>query len=177
MQQGNDMDIDAPQAWDVTTGNSNVKIVILDLGIQQNHPDINQVPGMDFTGRNVPGGGPYNACDDHGTTLAGCITATINNNLGVVGVAPLCKSVSAKIGEASLSCNGTFTSQDSWLDQALARAHSTVNAKVTNSSFSYGGSSAVTAAYNNARTNGMVSFASTGNDGSSSIASATAGEP
>ncbi|MGB9825759.1 MAG: S8 family serine peptidase [Desulfofundulus sp.] len=35
----NDADIDAPEAWDVSKGNS-VKVAVLDTGIDQNHEDL-----------------------------------------------------------------------------------------------------------------------------------------
>ncbi len=100
-----DMDIDAPEAWDITTGDSDVVVVIIDNGVQQDHPDLNQRPGADFTGTS-PGGGPYNQCDDHGTAVAGCVSAIINNGLGTVGVAPDATVAGAKVGIANVVCSG-----------------------------------------------------------------------
>ncbi|MFQ6611103.1 MAG: S8 family serine peptidase [Fidelibacterota bacterium] len=69
-------DINAIAAWEITTGSSNVKIGIVDSGMQTDHPD--------FTGR-VTG----DAGDDgpHGTVVAGIAAATGNNSIGVAGVA------------------------------------------------------------------------------------------
>src|SRR5205807_1159910 len=44
------LDMKGPQAWDITTGSSNIIVVILDVGIQPDHPDINQIPGTNLTG-------------------------------------------------------------------------------------------------------------------------------
>jgi hypothetical protein len=106
-QQGGvaDMDMDAPEAWDATVGDPDVIVVIMDEGAQQNHPDLNQVPGADFTGHGT-GGGPYNVCDNHGTGVAGCVSAIINNSLGTVGIAPGAKIASAKWGVANIGCWG-----------------------------------------------------------------------
>jgi len=35
-----DADIDAPEAWDTTTGSSNIIIAVIDTGIDYNHPDL-----------------------------------------------------------------------------------------------------------------------------------------
>jgi subtilisin family serine protease len=61
----------------------NVNVAVLDTGIQTNHPDLNGVTNVDFTesGNN---GEDWNG---HGTLVAGIIGA-LNNNIGVVGVAP-----------------------------------------------------------------------------------------
>jgi subtilisin family serine protease len=159
-----DIDMDGNLAWDISTGTSTVKIVILDTGVQQDHPDINQETGRDFTG-DIYDGGPGNACDNHGTTVAGCVTAKINNALGTVGIAPDCRVLSARIGVATVPCNGTWSGSYSWTVDALAWAE-TQGVRVSNNSNSYGGtSSAITAKYNSTYANGMVHFASAGNDG------------
>jgi len=159
-----DIDMDGNLAWDISTGVSTVKIVILDSGVQQDHPDINQLTGMDFTGGDTDGG-PGNVCDNHGTTVAGCITARINNALGTVGIAPDCRIISARIGVATVPCNGTWSGSFSWTVNGLAWAEDE-GARVSNNSNSYGGSSsAITDKYNSTYANGMVHFASAGNDG------------
>ncbi|TWT41067.1 Thermophilic serine proteinase precursor [Phycisphaerae bacterium RAS1] len=162
-----DQDMDGPEAWDITTGAATIKVAILDEGVQQNHPDLNVLAGADFTGNNTVGGGPFNSCDNHGTAVAGCVSAIINNVSGVVGIAPSCKSVSHKIGTSN--CDGTFSSTDTMLVNALVYARDTSQCRVTNSSFSYGVSGGITSAYINTRNAGLVHFASTGNDGAGSI--------
>ncbi len=171
LSQANDQDVDAPEAWDITTGSGFVEVLIMDMGIQQDHPDLNQVAGQDFTGNNTPGGGPLNDCDNHGTAVAGCVSAYINNNVGIVGLAPACKTRSAKIG-VSVDwfglCFGFFDSQPSMLANALNYAVTT-GVLATNSSFGYGQSATIDAAYANARANGVINVAATGNGGNNSI--------
>ena len=76
--------IDADEAWDITTGSSEVKVGIIDTGIA-NHPDLNAnlAAGWDFYNDNsITNDDP----SGHGTHVAGIIGAVGNNNLGVVGV-------------------------------------------------------------------------------------------
>jgi subtilisin len=61
----------------------NVDVAVLDTGIQLDHPDLNVVQGVDLTGSGLNG----NDWDGHGTHVAGIIGA-LDNNIGVVGVAP-----------------------------------------------------------------------------------------
>ncbi len=163
-----DMDMDAPEAWDITTGDPNIMVLIMDNGVQQDHPDLNQIPGEDFTGQGG-GGGPFNACDNHGTAVAGGVSAIINNNLGIVGVAPDCRAVSARIFISNVPCDGLWTTQFSWGVDALAWAEN-LGVRVTNNSNQYGAfSSALADKYNQTRNNGMIHFASAGNSSSSNI--------
>lgn len=164
-----DFDMDAPEAWDVTTGNEDILVLIIDTGVEQTHPDLNQLPGADFTDQTGTGGGPVNSCDNHGTPVAGCVSAIGNNALGTVGVAPGCKSVSVRTFVSSSACNGGWNAQYSWTADALAWAAS-IGVRVSNNSNSYGGSSsALEDMYQLTRQNGMIHFASAGNSGSSGV--------
>jgi len=170
LSQGNDQDMDAPEAWDTTTGSNSVVVVVLDTGIQQNHPDIHQLPGQDFTGGGN-GGGPNNACDNHGTCVGGCVAATINNAQGVVGVAPNCFVRSGKIFNEIqfFICLPFLESQDSWTVNGINWSV-TIGARVTNSSWGGGtASAAITTAFNNTRAQGVIHFAAAGNDGTNAI--------
>jgi subtilisin family serine protease len=119
-----DCDIDAPEAWDIETGNTDVIIAIVDTGIDWNHPDLslkiwnntNEIPnnGLDdddngyiddvngwdfFYNDNNPDDG-YG----HGTYCAGIAAASTNNNIGIAGVAWNCQFMPVKI----ISENGGF---------------------------------------------------------------------
>ncbi|MGI5844524.1 MAG: S8 family peptidase [Candidatus Xenobium sp.] len=102
-----DADIDAPEAWAVTTGNPNGPLIaVIDTGVDYNHPDLvnniwtnpGEIPGdgIDNDGNgvidDVHGYNAYAQTGDpmdghsHGTHCAGTIAAEGNNDQGVVGV-------------------------------------------------------------------------------------------
>lgn len=157
-----DQDMDAPEAWDITTGNSSIRILIIDTGVDQFHSDINQIPGFDATGQ-AGGGGPVNEFDNHGTGVAGCCSASINNSVGGVGVAPSCPAASARTF-ISQNASGGWSSNASWTVNSIAWGE-TVGARVTNNSNFYGfTSNAIEQKYQTTRAAGYVHFASAGND-------------
>jgi subtilisin family serine protease len=171
LHQSNDHDMDLPEAWDISMGNEDIVVVVLDSGIDQNHPDIHQLTGETFTGSSS-NGNPSNGCDNHGTAVSGCVAATIDNNQGVAGVAPHCWVRAGKIfNEMDLFgfCFGFLEFQESWAINGITWAADS-GARVTNSSWG-GGSpmSGITNAFNTTRDAGVFHVAAAGNDGSSTI--------
>lgn len=77
--------IGSREAWDVSLGNGNVKLAILDAPFQMDHPDLaaNVEPGWDVVG-NAPVTNSTGI--DHSTGAAGIAAAVINNGLGVAGI-------------------------------------------------------------------------------------------
>ncbi len=87
-----DADIDAPEAWTVTTGSSNIIVAVLDQGVTSNHVELPNTRQVRLNGSNFADG---NANDpsptgdmNHGNACAGIIGATRNNNVGVAGIVP-----------------------------------------------------------------------------------------
>ncbi|MGA2255992.1 MAG: S8 family peptidase, partial [Thermoguttaceae bacterium] len=91
-------DIDATQAWNITTGSKNVVVAVIDSGVDYTDPDLaaniwsNPNAGHDGFSGDVHG---YNFVSDtgnpmddngHGTFVAGEIGAVGDNGLGVTGV-------------------------------------------------------------------------------------------
>lgn len=82
------IDINAPQAWAVSTCQNVVRVAVLDDGVE-NHVDINARVLQGFTPTNPNGfGAPTTTGDAHGQACAGIIAATRNNNEGIAGIAP-----------------------------------------------------------------------------------------
>ncbi|NNJ95209.1 MAG: S8 family serine peptidase, partial [Halobacteria archaeon] len=93
--------INLPQAWDITTGSSNVTVAVIDTGVLSAHPDLQGqlVPGFDFIsdpfnandGDGIdadpsdPGDSGVGGSSYHGTHVAGTVAAATNNTDGVSG--------------------------------------------------------------------------------------------
>ncbi|HWL93854.1 MAG TPA: S8 family serine peptidase [Phycisphaerae bacterium] len=167
-----DMDMDGEEAWNITRGVAGVRVLVIETGVQQDHPDINQDAGRDFTTHladGFAGGGPGNMCDNHGTAVAGCISARFNNGIGPVGIAPQCRVVSARVGVADIPCD-QWTGFNSWTANALNWARNQ-GIQITNNSNDYGAlDNAIDAAYSDTYGDGLTHFASSGNSGAASIA-------
>jgi subtilisin family serine protease len=81
--------ISTPDAWNVSTGSSDVIVAVIDVGADYEHEDLvgNLWPGIgyDFYGNN-PDPYPYDEAR-HGTAVVGIVGAETDNGIGVAGVA------------------------------------------------------------------------------------------
>ncbi|MEG3960330.1 S8 family peptidase [Microcoleus sp. herbarium2] len=173
-----DADIDAPEAWDIQTGNPNTVIGVLDTGVDYNHPDlvdniwtnpgetagdgidndnngyIDDVRGWDFAyNDNNP-----SDVDGHGTHVSGTIAGKGNNSVGVTGVAWNAKIMPLKF----LNDSGSGNISDAILALNYATAK---GVKLTNNSWAGGGySQGLYDAINTAGQQGALFIAAASND-------------
>lgn len=89
-----DADINAPEAWDITKGSSDIIVAVIDQGVTSNHPDLPNSRQIRLNGSNFGTGNPNSPSpignDNHGNACAGVIAATMNNNQGIAGIASKC---------------------------------------------------------------------------------------
>ena len=125
-----DVDVDAPEAWDVTTGSPGVTVAVVDSGITSNHPDL--APNIAPGGRDILDGD-----DDpsdpavglsHGSLVASIIAARGGDGAGVAGVAPGVRVLPLRVA----GVDGSLTSADAAAAYAYAASH---GARIVNASF------------------------------------------
>ncbi|HMS83935.1 MAG TPA: S8 family serine peptidase [Nitrospira sp.] len=186
-----DADIDAPEAWDISTGSPNVIIAVIDTGVAYDHPDlapniwtnpgeiagdgldndengfVDDVHGWDFL---MNDNDPMDPVDlnpggnpGHGTHVAGIIAGAGNNEAGVTGVMWTARLMALKAGGVNRSLSTTA------LVNAIRYAI-TKGARVINGSF--GGSGCSLALYDvlsAANEAGILFVAAAGNGGDDGI--------
>ena len=166
-------DLQTDSAWTKSIGTGSHAVLVIDTGAEESHPDLRLGSGRDFTTggvEGVAGGLPGNPCDSHGTPVAGCIAAIRDNGLGSVGIAPASRTLSARCMESDTStCDGSWWTSWSWTVNALDWGVGQ-GVRVTNNSNFYGGDpQSIATAYEATHEQGMVHFASAGNDGSTTM--------
>jgi thermitase len=144
------------QAWDITQGNPNVQIAVLDTGIKTN--------GLaDFSGQISSTWNVMNNSTDatsgagnHGTYVAGVVGLAVGNDVGNAGYCPLCKIMVVQVGTDSGASLSNIASGVTY-----AADH---GAKVINLSWAgTADSSTMQSAINYAHNKGLVIFAAAGN--------------
>lgn len=183
-----DADIDAPEAWDATSGLPDTLVAVIDTGVDTRHPDldgntwtntdeiagngfdddgngyVDDDKGWDFfhNDRTV-----YDAADgdNHGTHVAGTIAAEGNNGTGVVGVNWKAQIIPLKF----LGPNGGSSANAiRAIDYAVAKG-----AKISNNSWGGGSfSRSLKDTLSRADAAGHLFVAAAGNDGSNNDSSA-----
>ena len=166
------MDVNVSSVWCFHEGDPGVNVMILDSGVQMDHPDIRISGGFDFTNLpSSPAGAPGNACDNHGTPVAGVVSGRRNNldfvtgvcgSGHMLGVAPGVSSYSARIGISVVPCNNTSNSMTSWVVSAIALA-GLGTARVTNASFETAPDQSIEDVYDAAAAAGVIHIAASGN--------------
>jgi subtilisin family serine protease len=171
------LSIQAPRAWDVTTGSADVTVAIIDTGIEYTHPDLSE--NIALNSGEIPSNGidddrngfvddyygydfinnDGNPIDDHfhGTHCAGTIGARGNNARGVAGVAWNVKLMPVKVLSATGS--GSYASVIGGINYAVKRGVKVLSLSLGGGAYSQ----ALEDAISNARQNGVLLVAAAGN--------------
>jgi len=88
--------IQALEAWQVTSGNQDVIIAVLDTGIDQTHIDL---AGQVIASINFTQSPTVDDIGGHGTHIAGIIGAIANNGAGIAGLAYNCSLMNVKVAD------------------------------------------------------------------------------
>ncbi|WP_457966131.1 S8 family serine peptidase [Arthrobacter sp. D1-29] len=149
-----DADVDAVEAWTVTTGLS-IKVAVLDSGVANDNPDIHPkvVALANFTNGET-GDDNYG----HGTHVAGIVAATADNTQGVAGTCRGCSILDGKV------LNDSGVGSSSGLANGINWGVSN-GAKVINMSLGVRSSRTLESAVNNAWNKGVVLVGAAGNGG------------
>jgi subtilisin family serine protease len=171
-----DADIDAPEAWDITTGSEKIIVASIDTGVDYNHEDLRDnmwvnaaeasgTPGVDDDGNGfvddihgydfVNNDGDPMDDNGHGSHTSGTLGAVGNNGIGVAGVNWDVRIMALKF----LSASGSGSTADAIKCVQYATM---MGARLSNNSWGGGGKSTPLAI---AIWKGPLFVASAGNDG------------
>jgi len=134
------IDINVKSAWNITQGNSQIKVAIIDAGVDFGHEDIalNVLNGYDATtgSTTYPAGSGITLYDYHGTACAGIVAAIKDNNKGISGIAPYCKILPVR-ALIQHNCVGSHTNPE-WLAAGIRWAYLNGADVISNSWFFQG---------------------------------------
>ncbi len=158
-----DADIDAPEAWNIHTGDlGTVVVAIVDSGVDP-HPEYaaRMVPGWNFAQDNSD---TSDGCR-HGTHVAGIVAASGNNALGVAGVTWGASIMPIRVFAGALPCQGPASPVAQGIRWAVDNG-----ADICNISLQFPSStSAFLDAVNYAHDSGVLVISAAGNQGSPAI--------
>ena len=161
-----DADIDAPEAWDVQTGDNSIIVAVADTGVDYNHRDLDDnmwtnpggYHGIDYVNNdNYP-------MDDHGhgTHCAGIIAAEGNNGLDIAGLCWNVKIMAVKfIDEDGY---GTYNDAEDAFYYAVNNGADVISNSWGKNDYSQSMQDAIDYAYSQ----GVIIVASAGNDNTNS---------
>lgn len=154
-----DADIDAPSAWQRTTGLSTTRIAILDSGIDLDHEDF--PVGRVVASRNFTGSATLDDKYGHGTAVAGVAGAATSNGIGVAGTGYDASLMNVKVlDDAGVGSCSTVAKGITWATDN--------GANVINMSLGFRACRAGEQAVKDAWNRGVLMTAAAGNDGDTS---------
>jgi len=150
--------IQAPTAWDTTTGSSTQVVAVIDSGVRASHPDLvgKVMVGYDF----VANDNDANDENGHGTGVAGTLSPRSNNQIGVCGVAWANPILPVRVLDANGS--GNYSAIANGIIYAADRGAKVINLSLGGTSSSRALQDAINYAWNKQ----CVIVAAAGNNGS-----------
>jgi thermitase len=166
--------IDAPEAWDITTGSNTVTVAVIDTGVQLSHEDLagRFVAGHDFLASSPdvsdPSLSPFvetcvppqsaDGAYNHGTMISGVIAAN-SNTTGMAGLDWQAKIMPLQVMD---NCgSGDTTTIAAAINWAVINGADIINMSLGGSS----GSTVLQTAINDAYNAGVTLIAAAGNEG------------
>jgi len=159
-------------SWGKTKG-AGVGVAVLDTGIDTSHPDLHVVGGRRFYVQGVflREDDQYNDGNGHGTHVAGTIAA-LDNDLGVVGIAPAVDLYAVKV--LTDNGSGSVSAIVAGIQWTMKQDNiSIINMSLGSSSYSQTFADACNAAF----ADGLLVVASAGNSGNEAGTGDTVGYP
>jgi subtilisin family serine protease len=161
-------------AWNITTGASNIKVAIIDTGVEGSHSDLGYTVSDGYTQIDTSNGVNYTTVPNahispiyfHGTFVAGILGAKTNNTTGIAGVSGGNHSKGVTIIPYCVGNSLYFTTNS--VDDAILDAVDK-GVKVINISFYTPYSTSLDLAIEDAYANNVTIVCSSGNDNSSAI--------
>jgi len=163
LKNDSNTDVDAPEAWTISTGSKSIILGVIDTGVYGDHPDLaanlwsnpaEALDGIDNDGNgyvdDVHGANVENLtgdpsdCNGHGTHVSGIIGAAGNNGLGMTGINWSTNLIVVSTA-ADCSGNGTVAASIKAYDYFVDLKKRGYDIKAVNASF--GGSQFVSAEY------------------------------
>ncbi|AZV45297.1 hypothetical protein BAOM_4719 [Peribacillus asahii] len=150
--------INMPKAWNVTFGSPDIKVAVIDAGVQTSHPDLKAHIIAPY---NALTGGKSIPASAHGTHVAGIIAASMNKT-GITGIAPKVKIIPINVFEGEEA--DIYTVVDG-IDYAVQAGADIINLSLTTEDYTDVLDYAVQEAYKK----GVIVVAAAGNDNTSRL--------
>lgn len=157
-------DVDAPLAWSQSRGSPDVRIAIVDSGIDSSQPDL---AGKVVAAANFTASDTVADLAGHGTHVAGIAAASFDNAIGIAGMAPNAHLMDIKV--LAVDANGRTTGDCADVADGIVWA-TNHGANVINMSLgSTSPCEAMQLAVGYAYSHGALPIAAAGNDGSTTL--------
>lgn len=160
----------ADKAWELLKGNKDIRIAILDEGVESNHPDLDGIIEKSFDAIDDDGFQEPNDWDGHGTACCG-LAAAKHKLFGIKGLSAGCSVYAVRIAQ-SFKPGGNWSTDNFKIKKAIDWSWENGADIISNS---WGGgvpSNEISEAFERARTNGRggkgcVVIVAAGNEDSS----------